>query len=146
MDSESTLTTAVWAVVREKSHDVKKSATSLRAKCTTWRKSGGSINGIQLNDKNIETAERATEWLESLSDRRSLTPGKKSFLQIADFWKKHGIEELLPGDVDSCRNWGYAIRDGELTPVMLDVGFSQKVADTFYEDNHMNNESKLINY
>ena len=119
-------------MAEEKSHDVKKSATSLRAKCTTWRKSGGSINGIQLNDKNIATAERATEWLESLSDRRSLTPGKKSFLQIADFWKKHGIEELLPGDVGSCRNWGYAIRDGELTPVMLDVGFSQKVADVFY--------------
>lgn len=132
MDDKSMLTAVIWAVAEEKSHDVKKSATSLRAKCTTWRKSGGSINGIQLNDKNIATAERATEWLESLSDRRSLTPGKKSFLQIADFWKKHGIEELLPGDVGSCRNWGYAIRDGELTPVMLDVGFSQKVADVFY--------------
>ena len=146
MDDESMLTAVIWAVAEEQSHDVKKSATSLRAKCTTWQKSGGSINGIQLNDKNIATAERATEWLESLSDRQSLTPGKKSFLQIANFWKKHGIEKLLPGDVGSCRNWGYAIRDGELTPVMLDVGFSQKVADIFYEDNHMNNESKLINY
>ena len=98
------LTVAILAVAEEKSHDIKKSATSLRAKCTTWQKSDRSINGIQLNDKNIETAERATEWLESLSDRRSLTPGKKSFLQIADFWKKHGIEELLPGDVRLYRN------------------------------------------
>lgn len=146
MDDESMLTAVIWAVAEEKSHDVKKSATSLRAKCTTWRKSGGSINGIPLSDKNIAAAERATEWLESLSDKRTLTPGKKSFLQIANFWKKQGIKELLPGDVGSYHNWGYAIRDGELTPVMLDMGFSQKVADIFYEDNHMNNESKLINY
>lgn len=134
MDDEPMLAAVIWAVAEEKSHNVRKTAMNLRTKCTTWRKSGGAVNGIRLSDKNIASAERAAEWLESLSDKRALTPGKKSFLQIADFWKKRGIKELMPGDVGSYRNWGYAIRDGELTPVMLDVGFSKKVADVFYQN------------
>ena len=124
----------MWAVAHEKSHDIGKSATSLRERCATWQKSGGSLNGIEINNKHIDTAKRALEWLETLKDSQiSTSGGRRSFLQIANFWKKNGVDELLPGDVCTFQNWGYAVRGTELAPVMLDVGFSKKVADKFYK-------------
>ena len=133
LEDKLSLVFAVWAVAHEKSHDIGKSATSLRERCATWQKSGGSLNGIEINDKHVDTAKRALEWLESLKSGQVSASGGRSFLQIADFWKKNGIDELLPGDVCAFQNWGYAIRKNELTPVMLDAGFSKKVADKFYK-------------
>ena len=129
----SVFTAAIWSIASEKTHDVRKSAENLRAKCAIWRKDGGAVNGVKLSDKSISAAECAAEWLESLLNRRTLSPGKKSFLQITNFWKKYGSDELLPGDICSYQNWGYAIRGTELTPVMLDIGFSRAVADKFYK-------------
>jgi len=54
-------------------------------------------------------------------------------VQLVKFWKKNGTEELLPGDVTNEDNWGFAIRDGKIAPVMLDVGFSRSIADAFYK-------------
>jgi len=53
-------------------------------------------------------------------------------LQIAEFWKKRGVDELLPGDVCTWENWGFAIRGREIAPVMLDAGFSADVSRKYY--------------
>ena len=53
-------------------------------------------------------------------------------MQLVKFWKKNGTDELLPGDVITEDNWGFAIRDGKIAPVMLDVGFSKSVASRYY--------------
>ena len=51
---------------------------------------------------------------------------------IFDFWHRNGLDELMPGDVAIHDNWGFAIRDGDIAPVMLDAGFSKSVANAHY--------------
>lgn len=127
LKDEASLKAAIRAVAQEKNHDIGKTATDLRIKCSTWRQSGNDGS-----DYHIDIVERAMAWLESLKTGKNQTAGGRSFMQIADFWKRHGIDELLPGDVYTYRNWGYAIRGDELMPVILDLGLSRKVADKFY--------------
>lgn len=38
----------------------------------------------------------------------------------------------MPDDLASPENWGCAIRDGEIEPVIIDTGFSKDVADKYY--------------
>ena len=35
-------------------------------------------------------------------------------------------------DIGNLGNWGFAIRDGQICPIMLDAGFSEEVKDTWY--------------
>lgn len=39
----------------------------------------------------------------------------------------------MPADLASPENWGCAIRDGEIEPVIIDAGFSKGVADRHYK-------------
>lgn len=61
-----------------------------------------------------EIAEDAAVWIEKFIKTSSskMTPAQRSFNQLVKFWKKNGIDELLPGDVVDHENWGFAIRDG----------------------------------
>ena len=117
---EASLTAAVYAVAQEKSHDIGKTAAALRVKCAEYREAGDD------EKRDARATERAAEWLESLERGKNRTPGGKSFAQIADFWKRRGVDELSPEDVCAYRNWGYAIRGNELAPVMLDAGLPKK--------------------
>lgn len=38
----------------------------------------------------------------------------------------------MPGDVIRDENWGFAVRNGKIAPVILDAGFSKEVAKQFY--------------
>ena len=61
-----------------------------------------------------------------------MTPRERSPLELFEFWKKNGVRELLPGDVQLYQNWGFAIRDGQIALVMLDVGFSHGGSRRYY--------------
>lgn len=51
--------------------------------------------------------------------------------QIAEFvFEDFG--KLLPDDLAQAQNWGFAIREGEICPVVLDAGFSSEVKSSFY--------------
>lgn len=130
--SSKVFNAVLWAVVNEDNKfNIAKTAKSLKSKCSEWRMGRGEkVNGMALGKDDIKAVEDAAFWLEAAS--RKKTPGHRSFLQIVEFWKKNGVEELLPGDVGMGENWGFAIRHGEIAPVMLDVGFSREVADKFY--------------
>lgn len=52
--------------------------------------------------------------------------------QLFDFWKNYGIQKLLPMDLSMDSNWGYAIRNDEIRPVVIDAGFSGEVAEKYY--------------
>jgi hypothetical protein len=52
---------------------------------------------------------------------------------LFDFWKKYGIQKLLPFDLADHRNWGYAIRNDKIRPVVIDSGFSGEVAEKYYK-------------
>ncbi len=61
-----------------------------------------------------------------------MSPGEQSLAELFRFWRKNGVHELLPGDVQMYRNWGFAIRNGQIAPVMLDAGFSKSVGMRYY--------------
>ena len=88
----------------------------------------------RLSNAYANAANAGSKWLDHLSsaNAKQMTPGQRSFMQLVKFWKKNGIDELMPGDVYAYENWGFAIRDGQITPVMLDVGLSKKIAKKFY--------------
>lgn len=118
----------VDAICKDKKHNASSASTSLKKKA------------IELKDKYSsfsfsEAAEVGAKWLERLHQTRyaNMTPGQKSFAQLMKFWQKNGVQKLLPGDVLMHKNWGFAIRNGVIAPVMLDIGLSSKVADKFYE-------------
>lgn len=59
------------------------------------------------------------------------TPAQKSMSEIFRYVFKHH-EQLVPGDLAAVENWGFAIRDGKICPVILDAGFSREVSKTYY--------------
>lgn len=40
--------------------------------------------------------------------------------------------EFDPADIGNIQNWGFAIREGQICPIMLDAGFSEEVRDGWY--------------
>lgn len=121
----------VKAICDAKRHDASSASGSLKMMATDYRHRGKESSVLA---GYAVVADAASNWLERLDSTSysSMTPGQKSFYQLVVFWKKNGTSELLPGDVVNDENWGFAIRDGQIAPVMLDVGFSKKVADEFY--------------
>ena len=77
-------------------------------------------------------AEDASNLLRNLADGRT-TKLSQTALELFDFWRKNGLSGLMPADLASPENWGCAIRDGEIEPVVIDTGFSKDVADRHYK-------------
>ena len=130
--NEDVLRGAVKSICQSKSLDLAEAADDLRAKARKWRHDGE--HGFSSMLTWADVAEASAESLETLLKLKEekMTPGQRSFMQIVQFWKKHGVDELLPGDVDRAENWGIAIRRGQLTPVIVDVGFSDAVSSKYY--------------
>ena len=62
----------------------------------------------------------------------SLSPGQTTMLRLFQFWKENGTDELLYTDLTWHENWGLAIRDSVISPVVLDAGYSLEVDKEFY--------------
>lgn len=123
------LSAVVKAICKDENHDIRSASNALKDMAIDIKKSRNSFSS-----KYADVAEKGAEWLQNLQSLSTskMTPGQKSFMQLVKFWKKNGTDELLPGDVITEDNWGFAIRDGKIAPVMLDVGFSKSVASRYY--------------
>ena len=121
----------VKAICDDKRHDASSASSSLKLMAMDYKRRGKDFSALA---GYAVVADAAAVWLDKFYRAKysAMTPGQKSFYQLVAFWKKNGTSELLPGDVVNDENWGFAIRDGQIAPVMLDVGFSKKVADDFY--------------
>ena len=124
--------TAVIEVAKAEKHDVRAAAADLRKQ----DKSDGSAGRAYryFSRKWDDPADEARGFLAGLAsqDLSEMTPGERSLLELFEFWRRNGVRELLPGDVQRYQNWGFAIRDGRIAPVMLDVGFSHGVSRRYY--------------
>ena len=130
--NEDVLRGAMKTLCQTKKLDFEEAIDDLRTKTKHWRHDGE--HGFTSMLSWADVAEASANALESLLKTREdkMTPGQRSFMQIVQFWKKHGVDELLPGDVQRAENWGIAIRRGQLTPVMVDVGFSDAISSKYY--------------
>lgn len=130
--NEDILKGAIKSLGLSRKLELGEAAEDLRSMAKQWRNDGE--NGFSSMLTWAKVAESAAETLERLAKLKEekMTPGQRSFMQIVQFWKKNGINELLPGDVIRAENWGLAIRRGQLTPVMVDVGFSDSVNTKYY--------------
>lgn len=121
----------VKAVCDDKKCNLASASSTLKKIASEYSRRGRDFQAVL---KYADAADAAAKWLDQLSSLQysRMSPGQKSFQQLVIFWKKNGTSELMPGDVVNIQNWGFAIRDGKIAPVMLDVGFSKTVADKFY--------------
>jgi len=46
---------------------------------------------------------------------------------LIEFYREFGGKELLYQDLQTVKNWGLAIRDGEQVLVVIDAGFNEEV-------------------
>lgn len=131
MQDFDVLRAVVKAICDDKKHNISSASSSLKTMATDFKRKGKDFSTM-LGYASV--AESAAKWLDDLVHTASskMTPGQKSFSSLVSFWKAHGVSELLPGDVVDDANWGFAIRDGKISPVMIDVGFSKSVANKFY--------------
>lgn len=123
---------AIRALCTEKDLDATKAISKLFDEEERLRRQAKDFSSM-LDYADI--AGYAASWLKGIkkTSQSRMTPGQRSISQILEFWEKNGLEELMPGDVMTYRNWGFAIRRGQITPVMLDCGFSKDVASEYYE-------------
>lgn len=121
----------VKAICDDKRHDASSASSSLKIMAMDYKHRGKDFSTLA---GYAAVADAAAAWLDQFYKAKysAMTPGQKSFYQLVAFWKKNGTSELMPGDVVNDENWGFAIRDGQIAPVMIDVGFSKNVADRFY--------------
>lgn len=112
-------------------HDLPSAARYLKDTAADLRRKGRDFSSMLAY---AAAAEKGAAWLDrtAKTGRRLLSPGQKSFMELAEFWSKNGADQLLPGDVTKENNWGLAVRDGQIAPVLLDIGFSRDVARRFY--------------
>ena len=132
MDDIDVLRAIVKAICDDKGYDMSSAFSNLKTMATDYRHKGKDFS-LMLGYAAI--AESAAKWLDQLIHMKysNMSPGQKSFCQLILFWKKNGKNELLPGDVINCENWGFAIRNGVIAPVILDAGFSKDVANRYYQ-------------
>ena len=63
------------------------------------------------------------------------TEAFKALDSLTRFWRKNGLDTMLPGDLESLGNWGVTVRENELVPVIIDAGFSKDIAFEYYSEN-----------
>ena len=51
---------------------------------------------------------------------------------LIEFYREFGGKELLYQDLQTVKNWGLAIRDGEQVLVVIDAGFNEEVLNQYY--------------
>lgn len=130
---EKSVRTALVGICSAKRFDLKAASDVVKFEADQLRKDAEFIKSEEYLKKAqmmFQTAERLLE-LSKLSEEQ-MTPGQRSLTQIVQFWKKYGVRELLPGDLSRAVNWGIAIRRNQLTPVLLDIGFSDKISNRYY--------------
>ena len=62
------------------------------------------------------------------------SPAIQAFHSLIEFYKKHGLDELLTGDLEVLDNWGITFRNNQKVLVIIDAGFNDKVKEQFYND------------
>ena len=128
---------ALFAVVKSRQCTCESIADFLENKVSLWRHGKFTkseekfLNTGDHLHSTIQTTLPTIEWLRSIVDHTK-TLGQATFKQLLKYWQKNGIDELLPGDVSRYENWGYAVRDDKVWPVIIDAGFSAEVSDKFY--------------
>lgn len=67
-------------------------------------------------------------------DKANPIPKYKVLKDLLHFYIDHGSsdDDLCIGDLEVHENWGVTYRDGQLVPVIIDAGFSDKIANDFY--------------
>ena len=108
---------AVFALAHGEGHDIASAVGRLRRMA------------CQAEDREYSAYAEAARWLDDVQKNAAEADQLKSLVR---FWRKYGMDELLPGDVINSQNWGYAIRDGQIKPVIVDAGFSRGVQDKYY--------------
>ena len=56
----------------------------------------------------------------------------QKFLRMTAEWAAENPQRLLAADMSNPDNWGLAVRNGEVVPIVLDAGFSEPVKKAFY--------------
>lgn len=90
-----------------------------------------------INDKSKdpdikEEFKQKAKVLDGLISQK--TEAFKALASLVEFWRKNGLDSMLPDDLESCVNWGITVRNNQLVPVIIDAGFSQDVVDNYYRE------------
>jgi hypothetical protein len=53
-------------------------------------------------------------------------------MSLIDFYRTHGLDELLIGDLEETENWGITIRNNKKVLIIIDAGFNEDIYQQFY--------------
>ena len=95
--------------------------------------SGQKVAKISKYLFNASATRAACEWLNLVKKGLRGETWPLTVRDLQRFWNKYGPDELLPSDLTTYENWGFAIRYDAVTPVIIDAGFSRNVANFYYK-------------
>lgn len=88
----------------------------------------------KAKDEDIEflasSYERAIAMAEEIIKNKA--PQWQIARDLARFYFDNGIDALIASDLIDLDNWGLAVRNGKVVPVIVDSGFSEKVYSKYY--------------
>lgn len=127
------LKTALIGICQTRGFDIGRASELVKSQADELKRDAEFIKSQEYL-KKAEMMKMTSQHLYKLSrtSEEQLMPGQRSLVQLVEFWKKNGVDELLPGDVARAANWGIAIRRNQLTPVLIDVGFSERISNRYY--------------
>lgn len=119
----------VAEVAKTKKYDIDAATESLKKLSDSSKHKFKYFKSAEAN-----VIDEALKFLANMTSRdfSQMTPGEQSLTELFQFWQKNGIHELIPGDILSYQNWGFAIRNNRIAPVILDIGLSQNISTHFY--------------
>lgn len=88
------------------------------------------LNKVKTHFEQLDNLVYAN-FVKLLNDNE--TPATNAMLSLIDFYKRHGLDEMLIGDLEEIDNWGITIREGQKVLVIIDAGFSEDVYQKFYK-------------
>lgn len=59
-------------------------------------------------------------------------PAIIALMSLIDFYRTHGLDELLIGDLEEIENWGITIRNNKKVLIVIDAGFNEDIYQRFY--------------
>ena len=93
---------------------------------------GSAEKGKQIFKKIADDASFDIAWkmlAESILSPKNQS--QKMLKALADFTIEN-YSDFLPTDLENIENWGLALRNGEISLIVLDAGFSEAVAEMYY--------------
>lgn len=55
-----------------------------------------------------------------------------AMLSLIDFYRDYGNQALVMGDLRNPNNWGYTIRNGQGTMLVIDAGLDNDISQMYY--------------